>query len=81
MNAVEQAQYKAKVKTLMLDHLKNTIGYPNCTDEQIMKELKPMWVKIEEANLKLEGMTFVHFSAIAQDQYTFNQIKKAMGQG
>lgn len=80
MNAVEQAQYKAKVKKLILDHVAQVLG-ANFTDEQFINELKPMWVKIEEANLKLDGMTFAHFSAIANDQYTFNQIKKAMGQG
>ena len=79
MNTTEQKQYKTKVKKLIIDHLTSVLGYPECTDEQIIKELKPMWLKIEEANLKLPGMTFAHFVSMANDQYTFSQIKKAMG--
>lgn len=79
MNAVEKEQYKVKVKKLMVDHLIHVLGYPNCTDEQILKELKPMWIKIEEAGLILPGMKYAHFVAIANDQFTFSQVKKAMG--
>lgn len=79
MNPAEKAAYKAKVKKLIVDHITTVCGYPNCTNEQIMQELKPLYVKIEEADLKLPGLTYAHFVAIAGDQYAFCQIKKAMG--
>lgn len=42
----------------MVEHLREAIGYPDCDGSLIMRELKPMWVKLEESGLLLDGMNF-----------------------
>lgn len=65
---MKNTELKEKIKTVMIDHLKS-IGYPNITNEQIMNELKPMWIKLEEANLIQSGMSFQEFTLHAQQQF------------
>lgn len=64
---------KEKIKTLFLKYIQD-----NLTDkkpEEIMNNLKPMYVLLQEAGLKPEGLTFEKFNAIAQLQYQFNLLK------
>lgn len=78
MTAGEIEKLKEDIKKVMVDHL-TTIGYPNITNEQIMRELKPMWIKIEEANLVAKGMNFQNFAAIANHHFMVAEINDAIG--
>jgi hypothetical protein len=79
MTADEIQAHKEKVKKVMVDHL-TELGYPDkMTNEQIMGELKPMWIKLEEAGLVIGDMNFQAYCHIANGQYTFQQIKEVMG--
>lgn len=78
MTEGEKADHKEKIKKVMFDHL-TMLGYPNLTDDQIMSELKNMYVKIEEAGLVLSGMNFTTFQQIANNMYLVNQVKNMMG--
>ena len=53
-------ELKAKVRQIMLDHLAMK-GYPNMTEEQTLAELKPMWIKFEEAHLIQPGWRYARF--------------------
>lgn len=64
---------KEKVKKVMVDHL-TALGYPEMSPEQIMGQLKAMWIKIEEAGLIQSGMSYQAFLAHANDQYMISQI-------
>ena len=48
MTPEQLTEHKAKIKTVMIDHMK-TLGYPNTLPEDIMNQLKPMWIKLEES--------------------------------
>ncbi len=78
MTSAEIEVHKEKVKQVMVAHL-TIIGFPKITNEQIMSELKNMWVKIEEAGLIVPGMSFAAFNQIANDQYMIAQINEMMG--
>lgn len=60
-----------KLKNAMLEHLK-TKGYPNMTLDQIMNELKPMWIKLEESGLLPYGVNFNNFVQSAHGGYIFS---------
>ena len=79
MNATELAAHKEKIKQVMIDHLKATVGYPKCSPDQIMSQLKQMWVKLEEQGLVVEGMKFANFAEHAQQQYFMATIHNIMG--
>lgn len=78
MTSVELETHKAKVKKVMIDHL-TELGYPELSNEQIMGELKNMWVKIEEAGLVVDGMNFSEFAGHAQNQFILSQIQDMFG--
>lgn len=52
----------------MMDHLKSK-GYPDMSAEAIMAELKPMWIKLEDAGLIQFGWRYRDFVEIAQNEY------------
>ena len=79
MTKKELAAHKVKVKKVMVDYLTATLNYPQCTNEQIMQQLKPMWVKLEEAGLVIEGMKFQAFVEHAQREFLMAQVKDIMG--
>lgn len=70
---MSKEELKTKIKEVMVKHLKSK-GYPNMTPEQIMQELKPMWIAIEEAGLIRQGMSFQAFVMEAQHAYQFHHI-------
>jgi hypothetical protein len=70
---------KEKIKKVMLEHLKSK-GYPNMTPEQIMRELKPMWVKLEELNLIQPGWNFTQFCMIAQEVHLRIQLEEELAE-
>ena len=78
MTQAEIEIHKEKIKKSMVDHL-TSIGYPNIPDELIMRELKPMWLKLEEAGLILPGMTFQHFTGYANNEFILSQVRGIMG--
>ena len=65
MTPEEKSALKGKIQKVMVDHL-TTLGYPDITREQILAELKPMWIKLEEAGLIQPGMSFVAYADAAQ---------------
>ena len=73
----ELANYKEKIKKVMVDHLASIS--PNLSPERVMQELNPMWVKIEEAGLKLPGMTYQGFCEQANSQFLIDSVKRMMG--
>jgi hypothetical protein len=78
MTEGEKESHKEKIKKVMLEHL-TAVGYPNITDDQVMAELKNMWVKMEEAGLILSGMSYMGFQQMANNAYLMNQVKNMMG--
>ena len=77
MTESEKADAIEKIKKLMIEHLTQTVGFPNCNENQIMGELKNMWIKLEEANLTY-GTNFKNFTEHATNQAMIYQIKKMM---
>ena len=71
---------RKRIADVMLGHLK-TKGWPNMTDQQILNELKPMWVRLEESGLTL-GIDFRTFVTIAhiklREIVIFDQMRRGM---
>ena len=65
---------KNKIKTVLVDYL-TTLGYPDMTVSQIMSHLKPMWIKLEEAGLIVQGMNFPEFAMHAQQKAIEAQLR------
>jgi hypothetical protein len=79
MTESEKVELKEKIKNVMLDHL-TPLGYPDSMSyEQIMQELKPMWLKIEEAGLITGDMNFHAFVDQAHGAYNIAKIREIMG--
>lgn len=70
--------HKEKIKKVMVDHL-TTLGWPDIPNETVMDELKNMWVKIEEAGLKLPDMSFQMFVEHANHQFLVAEVNEIMG--
>jgi hypothetical protein len=64
---VKPEEHKSKIKKVMIDHL-TSLGYPDMTTQEIMAQLKPMWIKLEEANLVIPGMTLQGFAEHATNE-------------
>lgn len=78
MTREELAAHREKIKKVMVDHL-TTLGHPKVEYEVIMKELKAMYLKIEEAGLILPGMTFHGFQQMASNHLMIAQMHDMMG--
>jgi len=78
MTDAEKQEHKEKVKKVMVDHL-TALGYPDIPRQQILAELKNMWVKIEEAGLVVEDMNFQAFHAHAQNAFMLAEVQDLMG--
>lgn len=78
MTAGELADHKEKIRKVMVDHL-TTLGYPDIEPQKIADELKSMWIKLEEAGLILQGMSFQAFCEHANQAYTFWQMRDMLG--
>ena len=57
MTTNEIAILKEQIKKVMLGHL-SSLGYPKMDKNRIIAELPQMWVKIEEAGLNKEGLSY-----------------------
>lgn len=56
----------AEVQKIMIDHL-TTKGYPNLTGEEILREVKALYLILEEAGLM--PLTYPEFSDVATMAY------------
>lgn len=70
-------QVKEQIRKVMIDHLKSK-GYPNMTADQIMAELKPMWLKLEDAGLIKKGWRYGQYVEIAQAQAHYQNLKDTL---
>jgi hypothetical protein len=78
MTEAEKYELKSKIKKVMVDHL-TTLGYPDMTPKEILDELKPMWIKLEEAGLIMPGMNFMAFHAQALEKAMLADINSMFG--
>lgn len=81
---------KERCREVMVKHLEAK-GYPNMTRRQILRELKPMWIALENAGLtpelKAAGYSFESFSNSAMskaqeaafEEFVQKQINRTMG--
>jgi hypothetical protein len=70
--------YPENIKQVMTKHLREK-GYPNMSNIQILGELRPMWIKLEEAGLIQPGMTFAAFKDHAEAQFLFAELRAEIG--
>ena len=66
-------ELREKVKNSMIEHLQ-TVGYPNMEVDDVLQELKPMWVKLENEGLIQSGMNFRTFQEWAVQKAMEAQI-------
>lgn len=78
MTDTELLQHKEKVKKLMVDHL-TSVGWIAGKNDLVMRELKNMWIKIEDAGLILPGMNFQGFATKAQEQFMLSEVNRILG--
>lgn len=69
---------KEKIKQCMIDTLTKNVKYPNCSIEDIIAEVKNMWVELENKNLT-EDLSYGEFCQHAQSQAMFASIKNSFG--
>lgn len=77
MKPEELEDLKVKIKTVMVQHLNESIGYPDCQLEEIIFQLKPMWRKLEEAGLLVKGMSYRQFCSFATNTLNFELLKRS----
>jgi len=70
----EKLEWKNKAVALIKEHLAKSVGWPQCSDEQIMEQLGPMWDLLVEADLIPEGATQRNWIASAQRAYANAQM-------
>lgn len=78
MTSSEKEEHKEKIKKILVDHL-TTLGYPDLDREQIIAELKPMWLKLEEAGLVVGDMTFTAFKEQATNAAIMDHMREVIG--
>jgi len=79
MTNQEKAEWRKKAVPVLTAMLEKTIGYPNCTNEAIMKSLDMMWTELELHDLIVDGMTFQMFVASAHKKYQEREIWRIIG--
>lgn len=75
----EMKQLKARIRHVMEEHLRSK-GFPDMTRDQIFGELKPMWIKLEEAQLTRPNWRYADFVKVAQSQAERVEMKKVMAE-
>ena len=65
---------KTKIKEVMIQHLKEKVNFPNCDFNVILAQLKPMWIKLEEAGLT-KGLNFQAYAEQANSQAMMSQLR------
>ena len=79
MTKEETLIWKTKVLGQMKAHLVLAIGYPNCTNEQIVSQVPYMWNVLVHSGLTLPGMSYELFAHSANKTYTKHEINRMMG--
>jgi hypothetical protein len=79
MTQNEKLTLRNKARTTLIALITQEIGYPNCSNEQIMDQVGPMWTQLKDSNLISEGMTFQEFIASAQKKYMEREMWRMMG--
>ena len=69
---------KQKMLKVMKDYMVTMYG-DKYTAEDVLKELKPLWVALEDNQLIRPGMTFNVFVQHAESQAIFQNMKNMMG--
>ena len=73
---MDKAELKAKVREVIYSHLKSK-GYPEMNQAQILAELKPIWIKLEESQLIQRGWSYPAFVHCAQQAAMFADLLNA----
>lgn len=68
-----------KASPVLKEYLTTTIGYPNCSAEQVMGSLAGMWETLDKNGLIKPGMTYNQFIYEAQKKYTQYEINRILG--
>lgn len=79
MTNEEKIEWRKKAIPLLKEFLAKTVGYPNCSNEAIMKNLDLMWAELGSNNLIVEGMTFQMFIVCAQKKYMEREMARIIG--
>lgn len=69
---------KGLIKKTIVDILTKNINYPNCDEDQILSQLKPCWIALEEAGL-VQGLSFQAFQQHAVSAAQMSKIQKMFG--
>ena len=64
---------KEQIRKVIFDHL-NSLGYPNMTNQEIMQELEPMWIKLTQAGLIKDGLNFMGYLQHANEQLIITEL-------
>lgn len=75
----EKLAWKNKALPVVTDLLRKNINYPNCTGQDIMNQIGPMWEALKAQGLVTEEMTFQMFVSSAQRKYMEREMWRIMG--
>ena len=78
MTLEQQIEHKDKMAVVLKKYLAETLGYPNCPNQEIMRKLPEMWQVLLTNNLVLPGMSYDMFVSHAQSQYLFADFQMQM---
>ena len=69
MTKEEKLEWKKQALIIIDKHLLEKLGYPNCTNHDIMSEVSNLWRLLEENKLIKPGMTYQGFFNEAQREF------------
>ena len=82
MTKEEKLEWKKQALVVIDKHLRDTLGYPNCSNHNIMGQVSQLWRLLEENKLIKEGMTYQGFFSEAQREFQkaeFHNTLRNMG--
>jgi len=77
----EQEAWRAMAVPVLNAFLKRTIGYPECSDLDIMQQVDGMWGELVAKGLYVEGMTYEMFYLAARREYMRREMWRTVGIG
>lgn len=75
----EEKELQEKMRAEMKTHLTISIGYPNCSYEQIMGQVPNMWNILVHKGLTRPGMSYEMFLHFANKSYTKAIVQRTIG--
>lgn len=72
-------EWVVKAIPVVQDYLHETIGWPMCTNKEIMNELDGIWRKLNEENLIPKEITYGVFAQVANRKYMEAEINRIIG--